>query len=192
MTKEEFISKNRGQTKVCCNCGEDKPVSEYYILKYKKGFKFCARCKKCEVARRSTPDCLAYNKKYRKDRPEKFRKYEREKFRKKYNIDHIFTLKHKLRKRAYGAMKKYGVGARRPGSHIKDLGCTVEQLAKHLESQFRDGMSWENQGEWHIDHIIPLDAFDLTIREQFLKAVHYTNLQPLWKTDNLKKGAKIL
>ena len=49
---------------------------------------------------------------------------------------------------------------------------------------------WSVRG-WHIDHIIPLVSFDLTDRKQFLKACHYTNLQPLWAEENLRKGAKI-
>jgi hypothetical protein len=63
-------------------------------------------------------------------------------------------------------------------------------LKAYLEAKFKPGMSWDNYGEWHIDHIIPLNDFELTIREQFLDAVHYTNLQPLWKAENLSKGIK--
>jgi len=53
-------------------------------------------------------------------------------------------------------------------------------------------MNWENHGKWHIDHRLPLKHFDLTDREQFLKAVNYTNLQPLWAFDNISKGCKII
>lgn len=79
------------------------------------------------------------------------------------------------------------------GSAVRDLGCTVEELKKHLESRFRPGMTWENWSPtgWHIDHIKPLASFDLTDRAQFLQACCYTNLQPLWAEDNLKKGASV-
>ncbi len=77
------------------------------------------------------------------------------------------------------------------GSAVRDLGCTIAELKLHLAAKFTDGMTWGNRGRhgWHIDHIIPLSAFDLSNREQFLRAAHYTNLQPLWAFDNLSKGA---
>ena len=70
------------------------------------------------------------------------------------------------------------------------LGCTYQELLKHLESQFQDGMSWDNYGEWHIDHIRPCASFDLLDPEQQAQCFHYTNLQPLWAEDNLRKGAR--
>jgi len=79
------------------------------------------------------------------------------------------------------------------GSAIEDLGCSIDELIIHLESLWQEGMNWNNYGfyGWHIDHKIPLNSFDLTDREQFLKACHYTNLQPLWMEDNLSKQDKI-
>ena len=78
------------------------------------------------------------------------------------------------------------------GSAVKDLGCSIEYLKAYLEGQFEPGMTWDNWGRrgWHIDHIRPLASFDLTDPEQFKQAVHYTNLQPLWAKDNLKKGKR--
>lgn len=75
------------------------------------------------------------------------------------------------------------------GSAVRDLGCTISELKLYLEKQFKEGMTWKNHTQfgWHIDHIKQLKEFDLTNREQFLIAVHFTNLQPLWWRDNLDK-----
>ena len=72
------------------------------------------------------------------------------------------------------------------------MGCSIESLISHLESQFKDGMSWDNYGYygWHIDHIIPLSS--VSSEDEVYKLCHYTNLQPLWAEDNLKKSNKIL
>lgn len=77
-----------------------------------------------------------------------------------------------------------------PRGHYS-LGCTPAELKAHIERQFLKGMSWENRGRWHIDHIRPLAAFDLTDPEQLRAACSFTNLQPLWARDNLAKGAKL-
>jgi hypothetical protein len=68
------------------------------------------------------------------------------------------------------------------------LGTDVESFKAHIESQFAEGMSWENHGEWHIDHIVPLASGKTP--EDIWKLCHYTNLQPLWAADNIRKGAR--
>ncbi len=75
------------------------------------------------------------------------------------------------------------------------LGCNIKQLKNYIESLFTEGMSWENYGEWHIDHIVPIDFFrknydfkDIEIQKE---CFHYLNLQPLWAIDNIKKGNKL-
>ena len=102
----------------------------------------------------------------------------------RYHSDPVFRLRKNLRNRIRQAMK---VGL--AGSAVKDLGCSVEELKQYLESKFQPGMHWKNYGRrgWHIDHIIPLVRFDLSDRDQFLKAAHYTNLQPMWAKDNRTK-----
>jgi hypothetical protein len=80
------------------------------------------------------------------------------------------------------------------GSAIKDLGCTLDELKTYLQEKFQpnretgEEMTFDNYGKWHIDHIMPLSAFNLTDPEQLKKACHYTNLQPLWAKDNISKG----
>ena len=70
------------------------------------------------------------------------------------------------------------------------VGCTWQELRDYLQSFFADGMSWENMGQWHIDHIRPCASFDLTEPEQQKECFHYTNLQPLWAEDNRTKSDK--
>lgn len=103
----------------------------------------------------------------------------------------------KLKKNLYSRLRGALKGKIKVGSHVRDLGCTIEELRIHIEKQFTDGMAWENWGRidspykaWNIDHIIPISSFDLTKREELLKACHYTNLQPLWAVENIKKSNK--
>ena len=78
-------------------------------------------------------------------------------------------------------------------STISLLGCNIVFLKKYLESKFLQGMSWDNYGKngWHIDHIKPCVAFDLSKAEQQKDCFNFKNLQPLWAHDNLVKNAKI-
>lgn len=124
------------------------------------------------------------NKEWRNNNPGYQNAYT--KARKKEDVNFKLTLS--LRTRLNSAIK----GNYKTGSAVSDLGCTIEELKVYLESQFQEGMSWDNWNKtgWHIDHIIPLASFDLTIESELKRAVHYTNLQPLWAIDNLKKGIK--
>lgn len=78
------------------------------------------------------------------------------------------------------------------GIHFKHFPFTLVELMNHLESKFQKGMSWNNYGEWHIDHIIPESSFNYTscTDKDFLICWSLDNLQPLWAKDNLQKGAK--
>jgi len=106
----------------------------------------------------------------------------------RYREDIQFKIKSALRSRLKTVKNS------KAGSSVKDLGCTVDEFKIYIESLWTEGMCWENWSRdgWHMDHIKPLFAFDLTDREQFLEAVHYKNLQPLWAKDNFKKNNKIL
>jgi len=122
---------------------------------------------------------------YRKTHGEEKKIYRDNKLR----VDINFKLACYLRSRLVAAVKNN----QKSGSAVRDLGCSIPELKTHLESKFQEGMSWENWSPdgWHIDHIIPLDSFDLQDREEFLKANNYTNLNPLWAKENLSKGNKI-
>lgn len=84
------------------------------------------------------------------------------------------------------------IGARRGAGWQAALGYTVEDLKRHLERQFLPGMSWENMGEWHVDHIVPLKSFAYkTVDDaEFKAAWALTNLRPLWAVSNMKKHAR--
>lgn len=77
---------------------------------------------------------------------------------------------------------------------MRDLGCTMPRLLEYLESKWLIGMTWDNYGKgvekWTLDHIKPLSVFNLEDKSEQLAAVHYTNLQPLWWIDNIRKGNK--
>lgn len=106
---------------------------------------------------------------------------------KKHNLTPRRKLSQALRIRMYHAIKKQA----KKGSAIKDLGCTVQELMTYLEHHFTPKMTWHNWGTmWEIDHIIPLHAFDLLDRTQFLKAAHFTNLQPLLNEQHRAKTSE--
>ncbi|MGH7974956.1 MAG: hypothetical protein ACREBR_05480 [bacterium] len=106
-----------------------------------------------------------------------------------YNNDPLFKLSMLLRVRLNMAIKRN----QKKGSAVRDLGCSIPEFKKYIESKFYSNMTWDNHGMvWELDHIIPLCKFDLTKRSQLLKAVHYTNLQPLMIPDHKKKTVKDL
>lgn len=112
--------------------------------------------------------------------------YEYRKIKRKTNP--LFKISCNLRSRIWDALH----GKTKSKKTIELLGCTIEQFKKYLESKFLPDMSWNNYGYhgWHIDHIIPCAAFDLTKPEEQIKCFHYSNMQPLWSMDNYKKQAK--
>lgn len=77
------------------------------------------------------------------------------------------------------------------GKAVEELGCSIKFFKEYFESKFKEGMSWNNWGEWQIDHIYPISKVDLTDYSQLLKVSHYTNLQPLWPSENISKGNSV-
>lgn len=129
---------------------------------------------------------IAYNKEYVK----KNKLILNEKNKQRYKVDVIFKLKQSIRTRINKYLKSKKIEKNRKIFQI--VGCSVDLLKEHLEKQFKSGMTWENYGlyGWHIDHIIPLAS--AKTEEEIYTLCHYTNLQPLWAEENLRKNKKIL
>ena len=105
----------------------------------------------------------------------------------KYKTNTSHRLIVTCRNRIYSALK-----TKKCIKTIDFLGCTGEELKLYLQSMFRRGMNWENQGSvWHVDHIMPCASFDLSDPSQQKRCFHYTNLQPLFASENLKKNKTI-
>lgn len=129
-------------------------------------------------------DVQRTRKEYIKNYWDSNRKVLNEKRKNKYASDLTYKLRMNLRGRLNAAIKNKC----KIGSAVNDLGCSIKEFIKYIERLFVDGMNWNNRGKWHLDHIIPLCQFNLENRNEFLKACHYSNIQPLWANDNLRKG----
>lgn len=139
---------------------------------------------------------LPRSKKLRKIREDRYRKLPKIKERarkymqKRRAESPEFLLKSRVRTRVWRALKR--ARATKQERTSKLVGCSFLFLKRHIESKFGEGMSWDKPYSFHIDHIKPLASFDLTDPEQLKAACHWTNLQPLYPEENLRKGAKIL
>ena len=125
-------------------------------------------------------------KKYRKEwgvkNRDKMNVYQKERFKR----DIIFRISHNCRTRIKIFIRK-GLGDKKINT-FKYIGCNWTELKEHIENKFVNGMTWDNYGKWHIDHIIPLSSSKA--EEDVIRLCHYTNLQPLWAIDNLRKSNK--
>ena len=126
----------------------------------------------------------AYNRQYNLINKEKINNY----IKQRKQINPLFKLRCNTRNLIYDSMKRQGYS--KTSKTHKILGCDFRTFKAHLEKQFTKGMSWSNQGEWHLDHIYPVSlAKD---EKHLIELNHYTNFQPLWAIDNLSKGNKII
>lgn len=100
----------------------------------------------------------------------------------------LFALKLRVRGRTKKAF--FNQGFKKHSKTGVMVGCSWEYLQAHIEQQFTEGMSWANRDQWHIDHIVPLAS--AKTEERLIELCHYTNLQPLWASENMSKGSKII
>lgn len=121
--------------------------------------------------------------------PEKVKAASRRKYERKKQ-DPSWRLRRVIQAGMWKALK----GIKGHGRWFDLLDYSVEELRSHLERQFTKGMSWENMGEWHIDHIIPMASFTIygPYDPELKRAWALPNLRPLWGTDNMSKGAKVV
>jgi hypothetical protein len=122
-----------------------------------------------------------------KKEKERVRQYK--KWKKKWDTNDLFAMKVRLRNLIRNSFRRKGYTKFNDKTE-EIVGVDYDSFKVYLESKFLEGMSWENRGKWHIDHIIPLSSS--TSKEELIKLCHYTNLQPLWAEDNMSKGDKII
>lgn len=115
------------------------------------------------------------------------RKREKDRIARRKESDKFFREKERIRVCILSSLRAKSF--RKNSLAAKYLGCSKDEFIAHIESQFREGMSWDNRSEWHIDHLIPLSTAKTS--EEIKLLWHYTNLQPLWSHENLSKGKRI-
>ena len=198
--------------KTCKKCNIEKEI-KYFVKnkRQKDGFHYI--CKECHLMyKQNNKEKIKennkqwvlknkkyisdYNKQYNIENKEKKYKTTQEFFKNnpeymkswknnKYHNDIQFKIKDNLRSRFYNALLKQ----HKIVSILDIIGCSIDNLKNHLETQFLPEMSWENHGEiWEIDHIIPCSHFDLTKIEEQKRCFNYDNLQPLFKTTQIAKS----
>jgi hypothetical protein len=188
--------------KKCNRCKRTKHTEEFW-KEASNGIKLSGWCKLCHKEYNQTPERKAihekrnnskerkeYNKKYRNNPENKARRNKRDVEKRKANV--LLALAGNLRSRTSIALRHTRFNK---NSKFKEyIGCSLEDLKKHLEIQFTEGMSWKNyghgDGNWTIDHYIPLCSAKTS--EELFKLCHFSNLRPMWYIPNLQKGRKIL
>jgi hypothetical protein len=191
--------------KTCSKCRIEKPL----ILFYKRGNGYKSHCKECssiygkkyyEINKEihsknmskhyqvNKEQYTKNNKEYREKHKERVSQYSKDYTKKKRNEDLFFRLKGNLRVRIKEYMKTKKITSK--NRTFDFVGCEPKILIEYLEKQFNDGINWDNYGKWHIDHKIPLSC--AKTEEELYNLCHFTNLQPMWAEENLRKGSKII
>lgn len=212
---KDKLSNIKNKTKICTTCQKEFPADNKHFHKSSSGkYGLNAKCKEClrqkyletrdhrlkkayeyytknkERIQNGVKQWridnkekdLAHRKRYRQKHKSQINKYCRD--RRKNDIQ--YRLVGNLRSRMRSSLK----GRIKDNTTMKLVGCNYKELRTHLESQFFEGMNWDNYGKWHMDHIKPCAAFDLSDPIQQKECFHYTNLQPLWAKDNIRKSDK--
>jgi hypothetical protein len=187
--RKEYINNNKDKINEYFRKRNKTNKYKAWKKEYRKRMKLHISKKVKEYYNKNKKIILQKNKIYQVLHKDELRIKKKEYYNKREKIDLDFKLSHRIKSRIRIAIKHNYKHTR-----TTDLiGCSIKKLRKHIESKWTEGMSWNNYGYygWHIDHIIPCDSFDLTKIEEQKKCFHYTNLQPLWRADNLEKSNKL-
>lgn len=207
------------EKKVCLKCDKEKPVEEFYVRKDSKdGYRNdCIEChlkQKKIYSRENSQHKRDYMKQYRIDNPEviknwiknnydqylwnskkwkienpeKSKEHKNNNRKKRLENDPQYRLKDNIRRLILLSFRKKGYSKKSKTNQI--LGIDYDGFMKHIESQFVEGMTWENRGEWELDHKIPVSLGNT--EEEIIRLNHYSNFRPLWRKDNLLKSNSIL
>lgn len=133
-----------------------------------------------------------YLKEYREKNVDKIRQIKRDYERNRKARDPLYKLINNFRTAIYQVLKENNIN--KNGHYFDILKYTPEQLMSHLEDKFSENMSWDNYGEWHVDHVKPISSFMILEigDEEFMNCWSLGNLQPMWGVDNIKKSNKLL
>ena len=133
-----------------------------------------------------------YIKEYRKNNVDKIRQIKRDYERNRKASDPLYKLITNFRTAIWTVLKESNVD--KYGHYFDVLQYSPDELINHLEKQFKDDMTWDNYGIWHVDHKLPITSFDIQEMgdEEFMKCWSLDNLQPMWGEENIRKSNKIL
>ena len=217
MSMQLTIFEHSKTEKRCSKCKELKPFANFSKDKNRKyGFDYiCKQCQKCYF--QNNKEALTQRRKVYRDNNKEIIKqrgkvyYENNKekiaqqkkfyydnnkeaaavrsriyTKKRLKSDPLFRLICNLRRRNNLFIKS--VGMQKNWSTIDAMGCNREEFIAYFEPLFTEGMTWENYGDWHVDHIKPISL--ATTKQEAIQLSHYTNLQPLWAEDNIRKSNK--
>jgi hypothetical protein len=159
---------------------------------YQKEYRLKNKSRKKELDRiykeNNKEKLYLYNKEYYKNNKVKLNAYANNYCIQKNKLNVNFRLTKILRSRIYYAIKS--IDWKGNCNREELLGGDINIVKAHIESLFKEGMNWENQGKWYIDHILPIGICDN--QNDIIARCHYKNLQPLWAINNLKKGSSII
>ncbi len=170
---------------ICTSCKKELPISEFRKnARAKNGvFNTCNMCWKPREWNKEKQK--ASERKYTQANPEKIKEKNKRQGQRLQR-----RVKDRLRSRITSALASLNY---KKSSHTIDyLGCSIDYLKKWFEYQFEDGICWDNYKEWHIDHVIPCDTFNLSSEDEQKKCFNWSNLRPCWKKENLEKSSKII